>query len=76
MPLLRMLVTNFPSPADYPEAGGDFAWLLEMANGRCGHGEEIHPVIKRDFAGGTLLSGKFGANAAWMNLAAASVNFM
>ena len=73
---MRELVTNIPSPADCPETGRGIAWLLEMANGRCGHGAEIHTVIKRDFAGGTVPSGNFGANAAWMNMVMASVNCM
>ena len=43
-------------------AGEDLLrWLYE----RCGKSEQAHAVVKNDLAGGTMPSGKFGANAAW-----------
>ena len=40
-----------------------------MVRQRCGKGEEVHSVLKRDLAGGRLPSGKFGGNAAWWTMA-------
>ena len=77
---VRFLFTNMP----HPEAAGKAetegpgplggAAVVELANGRCGEGEEIHSILKSDFAGGLLPSGKFGANACWWQLAAVSHN--
>lgn len=47
---------------------GDGAELIKWHYGRCGKSEEAHAVMKSDLAGGTLPSGKFGANAAWWGI--------
>ena len=39
--------------------------LLNLRNGRCGDSERAHDAIKSGLAGGTMPSGRFGANAAW-----------
>lgn len=39
--------------------------LIKWSNKRCGKCEKANGVLKNDLAGGTLPSGKFGANAAW-----------
>ena len=49
------LVTNRDLP------GHEVIWWHRQ---RCGKSEEAHAVMKDDLAGGTLLSGLFGANAA------------
>ena len=41
---------------------------------RCGKSEEAHALMKTDLAGGTLPSGKFGANAAWWGIMLLSYN--
>ena len=48
--------------------------LITWYRERCGKGEEIHGVLKRDLAGGRLPSGLFGANAAWWAIAALAFN--
>lgn len=53
------LVTNRQEPGD------EVIWWLRA---RCGKSEEAHAVQKDDLAGGTLPSGRFGANAAWWAL--------
>ncbi len=49
------LVTNRTDPGDEV-----IRWLRE----RCGKSEEAHAMMKHDLAGGTLPSGRFGANGA------------
>ena len=44
---------------------GDGEELIHWHYERCGKSEEAHALMKTDLAGGTLPSGKFGANAAW-----------
>lgn len=56
-----------------PEEGSA---VVELYYGRCGEGEAIHSILKRDFAGGMMPSGKFGANACWWRLAAVTHNVM
>jgi len=41
---------------------------------RCGKSEEAHALMKTDLAGGTLPSGKFGANAGWWGIMLLSYN--
>jgi hypothetical protein len=41
------------------------AWHYE----RCGKSEELHRILKNEMAGGHIASRKFGANAAWWNIA-------
>ena len=52
-------------------AGDQVIWWLRE---RCGKSEEVHSVMKRDFAGGQLPSGKFGANAGWWSLMIIALN--
>jgi len=59
------IVTNTDIPAD------DLIWWYRQ---RCGKSEEVHAVMKEDLAGGTLPSGKFGANAAWWQIMILSLN--
>jgi hypothetical protein len=53
------VVTNIPEPEMYGED------LIHWLHERCGRSEEVHAIMKKDLAGGTLPSGKFGENAAW-----------
>ncbi len=80
---LRLLFTNIPAPeAATPKDGEERlppasgSQVLKLANGRCGEGEEIHSILKRDLSGGMMPSGKFGANACWWELAALSHNLV
>lgn len=41
---------------------------------RCGKSEEIHHILKADLAGGHVPSKRFGANAAWWNIAVLALN--
>jgi Transposase DDE domain group 1 len=59
------IVTNRALPGDQV-----IWWLRE----RCGKSEEAHAVMKDDFAGGRMPSGKFGANAAWWALMILALN--
>ena len=63
---LRGLVSN-----RLEDTGGELVrWLWA----RCGKGEEVHALLKRDLAGGTLPSGRFGANAAWWAVVVLAAN--
>jgi len=53
---------------------GDGAELIKWHYARCGKSEEAHAIMKNDLAGGTLPSGKFGANAAWWQMMVLSYN--
>jgi hypothetical protein len=59
------VVTNRTIPGD------EIIWWLRE---RCGKSEEAHSILKNDFAGGTLPSGLFGANAAWWQIAIIAFN--
>lgn len=48
--------------------------ILRFHDGRSGKSEEAHKILKEDFAGGTMPSGEFGANAAWWGIAILSMN--
>ena len=48
--------------------------LIKWHYERCGKSEEAHAVMKTDLAGGTLPSGKFGANAAWWQIMVLAYN--
>ena len=39
--------------------------VIEWQHQRCDKSEELHKVMKEDFAGGSLPTGDFGENAAW-----------
>lgn len=54
----------------------DGASIVRFHYGRCGKGEEIHSVLKSDFAGGVLPSKRFGANAAWWAIVVLAHNLM
>lgn len=77
---IRAYCTNFPAPdAERGDrASGPAATtpqeIVRLAHDRCGRGEEVHAVLKDDFAGGMMPSGRFGANAAWMAAAAVALN--
>ncbi|MDR3166223.1 MAG: hypothetical protein LBU13_11690 [Synergistaceae bacterium] len=43
--------------------------LVLLHHKRCGKSEEIHRILKDDLAGGHVVSKKFGANAAYWNIA-------
>lgn len=53
---------------------GDGAELIKWHYGRCGKSEEAHAVMKTDLGGGTLPSGKFGANAGWWGIMVLAYN--
>ncbi len=44
---------------------GDLIWWHRQ---RCGKSKEVHGATKEDLAGGTLPSGRFGADAAWWQM--------
>ena len=70
-------LTNLPYPGRCGEGAGlamTASEVVRFAHERCGHGEEVHAALKQDLAGGMLPSGKFGANAAWWQLAVLSAN--
>jgi hypothetical protein len=62
---LRAVVTNLDWEGDHV-----IAWYRK----RCGKSEEVHAVMKEDFAGGQLPSGRFGANAAWWAIMILALN--
>jgi len=71
----HVYLTNLPYPGRCGEGAGlgmTASEVVRFAHERCGHGEEVHAVLKQDLAGGMLPSGKFGANAAWWQLAVLS----
>jgi hypothetical protein len=43
--------------------------LVLLHHGRCGKAEEIHGILKDDLAGGHVISRRFGASAAYWNIA-------
>jgi hypothetical protein len=43
--------------------------LIRWHRGRCGKSEEVHHILKEELAGGHIVSHKFGANAAFWNIA-------
>ena len=79
---IRAYMTNFPAPDALPieKANGlktmHAREVVVAAHERCGHGEEVHAVLKSDLAAGMMPSGRFGANAAWLWLSALALNAM
>ena len=71
---IRVLVTNIPAPEQSSGTRRAIGDLFEAANQCCGHGEEVHAVLKRDFAGGMMPPGKFGTTAMWWHLSIISTN--
>ena len=55
------IVTNIPEEKMYGED------LIHRLHERCGRSEEVHSIMKKNLAGGTLPSGRFGENAGWIN---------
>jgi hypothetical protein len=53
--------------------GDEIIWWLRE---RCGKAEEAHAILKNDFAGGTLPSALFGANAAWWAICILAFNLL
>ncbi len=78
----RAYLTNFPAPDALPleRANGlevmEAGEVVRAAHERCGRGEQVHSALKSDLAGGMMPSGRFGANAAWLWLAALTMNVM
>ena len=73
----RVYLSNLAYPLAPHEGAGlamGTAELVRYAHERCGHGEEVHAVLKQDLAGGLMPSGKFGLNAAWWQLVVLSAN--
>ena len=67
---IRVLITNILVPGEGRKDGlgpKPMAALavLNLLNGRCGDVERAHDALKNGLAGGSMLSGGFGANAAW-----------
>jgi len=55
---------------------GDGLALLRWHREKAGTVEHSHHVLKNELAAGALLSGKFGANAAWFRLNALTYNLL
>jgi hypothetical protein len=51
--------------------GNDVIRFHDSRSGKC---EEAHKILKEDFAGGTMPSNEFGANAAWWQVAILAMN--
>ena len=73
---IRACMTDFPAPDALPIEKANGLKTMHAREGvaaardRCGHGEEVHAVLKSDLAAGMMPSGRFGANAAWLWLSA------
>ncbi len=50
--------------------------LLRWSHERCGTVEPAHDVLKNELGGGVLPCGRFGANAAWWQLAILTANLL
>ncbi len=50
--------------------------IIHWHRERCGNSEHVHHEMKESFAGGTLPSKKFGANAAWWWIMVLSLNLV
>lgn len=76
---IRVLITNNPALGEgradglgpEPMAAQP---VLKLLNGRCGDAEQAHDALKNGLAGGTMPSGRFGANAAWWMCAVPAFN--
>ncbi len=67
---IRVLITNIPAPGEGRKDGLGpkpmrAQTVLNLLNGRCGDSERAHDALKNGIAGGTMPSGRIGANAAW-----------
>lgn len=54
--------------------GWDGEELIHWCRKRCGRSEHIHSVMKKDFSGGKLPCGEFGANACWWGVMILALN--
>jgi hypothetical protein len=43
---------------------------------RCGKSEEVHRILKDELGGGHVISGKFGCEAAWWNIAVLALSLL
>jgi len=50
--------------------------IIEYHRRRCGKSEEVHRILKDELGGGHVVSGKFGVEAAWWNIAAMSLSLL
>jgi hypothetical protein len=50
--------------------------LIVWHHERCGKSEELHRILKNEMAGGHIASRKFGANAAWWNIAVLALSLL
>jgi hypothetical protein len=84
---LHGIVTNIPMPEKNVEKienrgrPGEFnsggMWgesVIHWHRERCGRSEQAHSIIKSDFGGGKMPSGKFGVNAAWWWISIMAMN--
>jgi hypothetical protein len=62
------IVTNIQD-----EDGGK---IVVFHHERCGKSEEVHRILKDELGGGHVASGKFGAEAAWWNIAVLSFSLL
>jgi hypothetical protein len=62
------IVTNMQE-----EDGGK---IVVFHHERCGKSEEINRILKDEMGGGHVVSGKFGSEAAWWNIAALSLSLL
>jgi hypothetical protein len=83
----KFFVTNIPMPEKNVEKienrgrTGEFnsggMWgesVIHWHRERCGRSEQAHSIIKSDFGGGKMPSGKFGVNAAWWWISIMAMN--
>ena len=50
--------------------------LFHWHNKRCGYSEQVHSIMKNDFAGGQFPSNKFGVNSFWWIMMVIALNIM
>ena len=62
------IVTNLQE-----EDGGK---IVAFHHERCGKSEEVHLILKNELGGGHVVSGKFGNEAAWWNIAVLSLSLL
>lgn len=65
---LRVIVTN--------QNHMDGETLFHWHNKRCGYSEQVHSIMKNDFAGGQFPSNKFGVNSFWWIMMVIALNIM
>ena len=70
LPFPTMQINNdrykvFGIVTNIPESKTNGEQIIHWLNARCGKSEQVHSIMKKDLAGGSLPSGDFGKNAAW-----------